>query len=153
MARKRWQPGSVIRKRLGDGWNYYARLMEFPWAAFYDHRTKQPEDDLDAITPRPVRFTIAVHKDLLAEKEWEPIGRRPLDGSLQRPRAQVIWGIDPQHPRIMDDHGAIRPATPKECEGLEPAAVWEPEHVADRLMDAFAGRPNRWLQAMLPHRD
>jgi hypothetical protein len=57
--------------------------------------------------------------------------------------------LDPDHYQIIDDEGNIRDATREETEGLEPAAVWEPEHIADRLEDHYAGRPNRWLKSML----
>jgi len=41
-----------------------------------------------------------------------------------------------------------RPASREECAGLEAAAVWEPEHVEDRLRDHFAGRPNKWVESL-----
>jgi len=141
----------VIRKKLGDGLLYYARLLEFPWAAFYRHRTSQPENDLAAIAKHDVLFTIAAHKDLLAKNQWEPIGTLPPDGSLHPPAAQAIWD-DADHCQIIDANGDMRPATPEECAGLEPAAVWEPEHIDDRLEDAFAGRKNHWLEEMIPKR-
>ena len=153
MAQQRWRAGVVIRKSLEDGWTYYARLLEFPWAVFYKHRTKTPSDDLAAITAHPVLFTIAAHKDLLAKNEWEVVGHLALDGSLTPPRAQAVWDLDdPDGCQIIDDQGEMRPATPEECEGLEPAAVWEPEHIADRLRDTFAGRRNHWLDEMRPPR-
>jgi len=151
MKKARWQPGSVIRKRLGDGWTYYARLLEFPWAAFYRHRTKDLVDDAAAIAGHEVLFMIAAHKDLLAPGEWESVGHLPLEAALHPPEAQAIWD-DAGHCRIIDSEGNMRPSTPEECEGLEPAAVWEPEHIADRLQDSFAGRENRWLRDMIPPR-
>jgi Immunity protein 26 len=151
VANNRWQAGAVIRKKLSDGSFYYACLLEFPWVAFYHHRSRLPEDDLVAITKRPVIFTIAAHKDLLAKDQWQTIGHVPVDGSLQPPAAQAIWD-DPDNCQIIDAEGDMRPATPEECAGLEPAAVWEPEHIDDRLRDAFAGRPNRWLDEMIPKR-
>jgi hypothetical protein len=151
MAASRWKPGAVIRKKLGV-WTYYARLLEFPWAAFYRYRTRAPVDDLDEIVANDVLFTLAAHKDLLARGQWESIGSRPLEKTLRRPKAQAIWD-DATHCRILDDKGRIRSATPDECKELEPAAVWEPEHVADRLRDAFAGRPDRWLQRMRSRRE
>lgn len=36
------------------------------------------------------------------------------------------------------------PATRAQCAGLERTAVWDPEHLEDRLRDHRAGRPNRW---------
>ena len=153
MKKTRWQTGLVIRARLGDGWTYYGRLLEFPWAAFYRHRTKAPVDDTSAIVGHDILFLIAVHKTLLAPGNWGPIGRVPLEPSLHPPDAQAIWDdLNPDACQIIDGDGNIRPATLKECEGLEPAAVWEPEHVADRLRDAFAGRQNRWLRDLIPPR-
>jgi hypothetical protein len=151
MKKMRWQPGSVVRKRLNDSWTYYARLLEFPWVAFYRYRTKEPFDDVAKIVGHEVLFTIAAHKDLLAPGEWETVGLVPLEPTLHPPGAQAIWD-DADHCQIIDRDGNIRPATPKECAGLEPAAVWEPEHIADRLQDAFAGRQNRWLRELIPRR-
>lgn len=149
MAIKRWQADTLIAKTLDDGWTYYARLLEFPWAAFYRHRTKGRSDALADIAGQPVLFTLAAHKDLVARNEWQPIGRVAPDPALGPPKAQAMWDDDGTC-HILDDKGVMRPATPAECRGLEPAAVWEPEHIADRLMDAFAGRPNPWLMQMLP---
>lgn len=149
MAEARWEPGTTIRKSLADGHTYYGRLLEFPWAVFYDHRTEQPEDDPAAIVDHAPLFTVAAHKDLLAEGEWEAIGVVPLDGSLQPPKEQFIQDdLDPDDCQIINDAGEIRPATREECEGLEAAAVWEPEHIDDRLVDHYAGRPNEWVESL-----
>jgi Immunity protein 26 len=154
MAPRRWMPGTVVRKQLGDGFTYYARLLNFPWAAFYDFRTDVATDDLGEITAHPALFTVAAHKDLLADGEWEPVGRLPLDGSLRPPREQFIQDpIDPSDCQIIDDQGNMRAATLEECEGLEAAAVWEPEHIGDRLMDHYAGRPNIWLEDLKLRRE
>ena len=145
MARQRWAPGSVIRTTTGGGQAYYGRLLEFPWAVFYDLRTEQPVDDLQAIVSAPAAFTVAAHKDLIAKDQWEVIGSVPLDGSLQPPAEQaVIDVLDPDRHRIIDADGEIRPATAEEVAGLEPAEVWDPEAVVDRLDDYFAGYPDRW---------
>jgi hypothetical protein len=153
MARQRWEPGTVIRKTLDDGTTYYGRLLEFPWAAFYDLRTDEPLDELERIVSHSVAFTVAAHKDLIAKGQWEPIGKLPLEDSLRPPAEQVMIDVlDPDHVQIIDAEGNIRDATAEEAEGLEPAAVWEPEHIVDRLDDHFAGVPNRWLEGMRPPR-
>lgn len=150
MAKQSWQPGAVIRKTI-NGQTFYGRLLKFPWAAFYDYRTAEPAGDLEEITSRPVLFTLAAHKSLVAPSEWEVVGRRALEETLGPPAAQrVIDILDPEHYQIIDDEGEIREATREEVEGLEPAAVWEPEHIADRLEDHYAGRSDRWLKSMLP---
>src|ERR1035437_4663747 len=90
MAKTQWKSGDVARKSISDGWTYYARILEFPWAVFYKHRTRQPDGDLNAITSNPVLFPLAVHKSFLAAGQWESIGNVPLDGSLAPPKAQAI---------------------------------------------------------------
>jgi hypothetical protein len=153
VAKKRWVAGNIVSKALDDGWTYYARLLEFPWAVFYRHRTKQATDDLAKVVASPVLFTIAAHKDLLANGEWNLAGHVRLDGALQPPHAQAVWDVvDSTRCKIIDDQGEMRTATLEECEDLEPAAVWEPEHIADRLKDTFAGRRNIWLDSMRPSR-
>jgi len=153
MAKKRWEHGNVVTKTLDDGWTYYARLLESPWVAFYRHRTKQTADDLAKVVASPVLFTIATHKDLVTNGAWKLAGHIPLDGSLEPPRAQAVWDMDdPTKCEIIDDQGDMRPATPEQCELLEPAAVWAPEHIDDRLKDTFAGRRNLWLDSLRPAR-
>jgi hypothetical protein len=143
-----------VRKRLADGYTYYGRLLNFPWAAFYDYRTEESHGNLAEITAHPVLFTVAAHKDLLTDDGWEPIGKLPLDGSLRPPREQFIQDpIDPNDCQIIDDQGNMRAATPEECEGLEAAAVWEPEHIADRLTDYYSGRANLWLEDLKLRRE
>lgn len=44
--------------------------------------------------------------------------------------------------------GGEEPASRQELEGLEVAAVWDPEHVEDRLRDHFSGRPNKWVESI-----
>jgi hypothetical protein len=149
MATTHWEPGTTIRRSLDDGYTYYGRLLEFPWAVFYDHRGEAPEDDPSAVVDHAPLFTVAAHKDLLAEGEWEGIGVVPLDGSLRPPKEQFIQDdLDPDDCQIINDEGEMRPATREECEGLEAAAVWEPEHLAERLVDHYAGRPNEWVESL-----
>jgi hypothetical protein len=149
MANVRWRAGAVISKALPDGWTYYGRLLEFPWVAFYKHRTKAASDDVEAVTGSQVLFTLAAHKDLTAPSEWRTIGQQPLEPSLGPPHAQAVWDDDGSC-QIIDAEGEMRAATPAECKGLEPAAVWEPDHIADRLQDTFAGRENPWLRNLMP---
>jgi hypothetical protein len=44
--------------------------------------------------------------------------------------------------------GGWAPATPKECVGLELAAVWAAEHIEERVRDHYQNRPNAHLAYM-----
>jgi hypothetical protein len=46
------------------------------------------------------------------------------------------------------EKGQIRPATKKECIGLEREAAWDPTHVEDRIRDYYAGRKNKWVESL-----
>ncbi len=149
---QRWKAGAVVRKTLDDDWTYYGRLLEKPWAAFYDFRTKEPVGELEEIVQHPVLFTVATPTRLLSPGKWggwEIIGSLPLGPELGPPQEQFIQDkLDPGQIRIIDAEGQIRDATFAEAEGLESAAVWDTTHIDDRLMDHFAGRPNKWLESM-----
>lgn len=57
--------------------------------------------------------------------------------------------IDPSQFSIYNpNNGEIIRATKEECSGLERSAVWEPEHVEDRLIDHFENRPNKWVESL-----
>jgi hypothetical protein len=138
MKRPRHTPGTFVRIGLGDGSFGYGRLLEAPYAAFYDHRTLEPSDDLDAIASKPVLFRQAVRL-----KDWEPIGSRPLEGAVAEPVVRFMQDVaDFRKCTIYDTAGHTRAATPEECVGLERAAVWDTHHIEQRLLDTFMGRPN-----------
>jgi hypothetical protein len=56
--------------------------------------------------------------------------------------------FNPRSCQIIDVEGNIRDVSPEECSGLERAAVWEAGHVAKRIHDHYAGRPNAHLESM-----
>jgi hypothetical protein len=145
MKNKAFSTGAFLAIRLNDGSFAYGRLLEFPFAAFYDFRSKWVISDLNEIAAKPLLFTLAVHESAL--DTWEIIGKLPLEDSLKRPVVQFMQDIlDHTRCRIVDSEGNERSAKPEECLGLERAAVWEAPHVERRLLDTFLDRPNRSVE-------
>ena len=145
MAREQHSPGAVVRLLLPDGSFGYGRLRELPYAAFYDFHTGELVSDLDEVVSKPVLFTVAVHESAL--DTWEIIGHRPLEDTLQQPVLQFMQDVaDYRKCWIVDSEGNKREARPEECIGLERVAVWEAQHVENRLLDTFMGRPNRSVE-------
>jgi hypothetical protein len=121
--------------------------LEFPYAAFYDLRTLAPLGDLEAIASRPILFRLAVHQTSL--DVWEIVGHQPLDEAMQQSFDRFMQSpADHSRCTIVDRAGHERPARPAECVRLERVAVWEPGHVADRLLDVFMQRPNKWVESL-----
>lgn len=139
--------GDILRIELPDGSKSYARVLGEASFAFYDGRfDKDPE--ISEILTLPIAFEIAVMKYAVTKGGWRIIGTAPLELYLQKVRPRFIQdALNVRHFQIYED-GEIRESSREECEGLERCAVWDPEHVEDRLADHYAGRPNKWLESM-----
>ena len=141
MGKQKHTSGVFVRIALADGSFGYGRLLESPYAAFYNHRTTSPDSELDRIASKPILFRIAVRH--LALDAWEFIGQRALEEHLTQPVVQFMQDLGNfRRCTIFDTAGNERAAEPQECVGLERAAVWEQASVEERLLDAFQGRPN-----------
>jgi hypothetical protein len=134
-----------LRIPLADGSFGYGRALELLFDAFYNYRTTSPDSDLDRIASKPILFRIAVKHP--HPKSWEPIGWRDIEERLTQPIVQFRMEAGPlRRCWIFDSLGNSREASPQECIGLEPAAVWESHGVEERLLDTFMGRPNDSLE-------
>jgi hypothetical protein len=141
MGGQKHKTGAFVRIALADRSFGYGRLLESPYAAFYNYRTPSPDVDLDRIASHPILFKTAVRQ--LALDAWEFIGQRALEEHLAQPLVRFRQDIgDFRRCTIFDTAGNRRAAEPQECVGLERAAVWEKEGIEERLLDAFQGRPN-----------
>jgi hypothetical protein len=155
-ARENRAAGRVVRIDLGDGRCAYGRQLLGPSVEFYDRLGKMGEAvDLLDVVASPVIFTISVMKYAFRRNGgWELLDVVPL---TDEERATVErWAnrdvISGALSIYWEDHATgtfgETPASVRECEGLEVAAVWDPQHVEDRLRDHFDGRPNRWVESM-----
>jgi hypothetical protein len=132
---------------LGDGTNIHAQALEEADFAFFDTRSIQ-SSDLKEITESPVLFRVAVHKSAFNTGRWLRIGKTEIRSDLSEPQSTFIQdSLNPNRFQIYTA-GEIKSATRDECEGLERCAVWEPEHVEDRIKDHFEGKPNKWVESL-----
>jgi len=155
-SRRNRCPGRVVRVDLGDGRCAYGRQLLSVQVEFYDY-VSEPDHAVDLldVVQLPVAFTTAVMNNAfrrngrwelldvvtLSRKEQASVYRHAQVDSISG-RLSVYW-VDPAA-----GTSGKTPATLAECLTLEPSAVWDPEHVEDRLRDHFAGRPNRWLESL-----
>lgn len=145
------KPGTFLAVPLADGSFGYGRVLASPYIAFYAHRTPSPIIDLDDLESRPVLFCQAVR---MRTGHWPVLGVRPLLGEVAKPVLRFMQDLaNPALCTIFDSVGHERAATPQDCVGLERAAVWDPHHIEERLLDGFEGRPNATelrLRVLLP---
>lgn len=132
MTRRKPKVGDVIQVELPTGRYAYGRVLRDASVAFYEATSDDPAQP--PIGSRTYRFVVGVYEDVLkspscpvvghdpsrdAEDDWPPpyCVRDPLTGAMQ-----------------IYQRGAMRRAEAAECEGLEPAAVWDLHHLVDRIM-------------------
>lgn len=134
---------------LGSGQFGYCRALTFPNAEFYDLRSDIVLD-ANKVVEAPVAFRIWVMKYAFTGRRWKRLG----NVSLRPTETGKIWWYFKDHDngeffRTRDGLEEI-PASWSEVQHLECAAVWDPEHIEDRLRDHFGGRPNKWVESLKP---
>jgi hypothetical protein len=149
--RIRRRPGDVLKISLGDGRHSYAQVGDEPLIVFFDGAfTDEPSPDV--VIGLPVLFRIWVHNDAVKRGLWPVIGNQPLapENSAEPYfyKQDAVTGALSLYHSSFADTGWERAASATDCNGLECAAVWEPEHVEDRLRDHYAGQPNRWVESL-----
>jgi hypothetical protein len=149
----RRREGQVVKIDLGAT-KSFARVLEEPLFAFYDREYDlENEPHIDDICSLPIAFKIWVMNYAITRGLWEVIGCKPLEVELNVPpkffKQDAISGkLSIYQPTHSLAPSSERPATFDEVKGLESAAVWDPQHVEDRLRDHFAHRPNRWVESL-----
>jgi immunity protein 26 of polymorphic toxin system len=148
MARQQWTNGAVVRIPLGPDAFGFGQMLESPEYAFFDFQSALAVS-VEAVVAHPILFRLWVMKTAHSGGRWTKIGTAPLSEAL---KMKVFrFNQDPIQPTQirLTIHGCDGPlVSPSECDGLERAAVWDAEHVEDRLRDHFAGRPNKWVESM-----
>lgn len=146
--RLRCAVGDVLRIPLGSEKFAFAWVLSTPLFAFFDYQQDgELSPAVDELVMQPIAFRIWVMDRAVGDGRWKRIGHAAVPSET----ALTPWFFK-QDPISRDlsltQTGAEEvPASPEECRGLERAAVWDPEHVEDRLRDHFAGMPNKWVQS------
>jgi len=148
MARQRRTIGAVVEIDLGDGYYSYARILDYAGFAFYDIHSSQRIGNIEHITGKPILFILAVYNDVVTSGHWVKIGSEPLHPLLKLLPLQFIQdALRPERFKLYyPNSGTIISASKEDCKGLERCAVWDANHVEERLRDHFAGRPCKWLK-------
>lgn len=149
--RVRRREGDILRINLGDGRHSYAQVAPEPLIVFFDgaYTADRP---MESVVRLPVLFRLWVMNHAMTRAAWPVIGHGAL--APENAAEPFFYKQDAISGRLSLYHSTFastnweRPASLTECQGLECAAVWEPEHVVDRLRDHFACRPNRWEESL-----
>ena len=146
--RQALKEGDTFRIDLGDGTHAYGRALRVPLFAFYEYVGKQ-EFPIDSILAMPTAFRIWVMKYAVTSGRWKKIGNSQLNIDILSEVS--FFKKDPLTKKYsIYREGCELSATARDVKDLDYAAVWDPEHVEERLRDYAANRPNRSVEAMKP---
>jgi len=131
MKKKKPKLGDVFAIPLPDDSYAFGRLHKEGRLAIYKERSS----DMSKI-PQATEydFFVCVYANLLTDGQWVVIGNIPFinENEAEGPPTYIKDALDGKY--FLYERGEMRPATEKECKGLEVAAVWDRLHVIDRLM-------------------
>ncbi|RQO64361.1 hypothetical protein DBR43_33045 [Pedobacter sp. KBW06] len=149
MGKQRRAIGDFLKINLSNGKIGYARVLKMASVAIYDFMTNDVAD-VSEIAQREVLFIVAVYDDVITSGRWQKIGKLPLEDKFEQLPVKFIQdALDPNSFELYDPNsGKIEKTQKNKCIGLERASVWEGEHVEERIVDYYLGRPNIWVEEM-----
>lgn len=150
-ATKKDQIGNIIRIKIDEDAYGFGRVVEGGFIEFYDVKLNGSQELENRLGDARVLFTLSVHKSWKKNENWEVVGNNP--NRISGIPYQFMQNLaNPQDIQLIDPNGGARKAAFEEVQGLERLAVWEDNHVEDRLRDHFAGKPNVWVEHLKPKR-
>ena len=146
-------PGTILEIDLGDGTRTFGLINEWLSIVFLDLRLRVGQEVSEAaVIAAPVIFVTDVYDYALKSGGWPTVGRIDL---AKKPMPLPIFymynrlkKVDPVTIITGSTAHEMRPGTIDECRDLEPLAVWEPEHIEERIRDHYADVPNIHYKAM-----
>ncbi|WBY08217.1 Imm26 family immunity protein [Sphingomonas sp. 7/4-4] len=152
LRRVKRKEGQVLKIKLQNGMFSLGISLKEPIISFFDRVYR--EDDLpQSVNNIPIAFSIMVMNSAITSGRWEVIYSSEIPDQLKSipkfcKKDQVTGELSIYHEIVELAPHYERPASLEECKELEVAAVWEAEHVEDRLLDHFLGKPNIWVDQL-----
>lgn len=150
--KKKASPGSLIQIDLGGGVFAYGQVIGKTQIAFFDYFGPALQNDkIQILDAQKVIFVLSVMDSAIKSGRWIVVGSTDLRAELKVPKKYFIQDAITKAFSVYDSFtGNISPARFSDISGLECAAVWEAEHVEDRLRDHRTGSRNIWVQQLSP---
>ncbi|WP_073288628.1 Imm26 family immunity protein [Hymenobacter psychrotolerans] len=140
--------GAVIEIDLRNGYYAYGKILAGADYGIYDSYTTQRIQSVKEVIGKPFIFIVAVNNYAINGRRWLKIGKDTSTATEQNHPLKFIQ--DPLKLERFELYdpvmGTIKPASKQDCAGLERCSVWAPEHVEERIVDYYAGRPNKYRQ-------
>lgn len=148
MRRQKITIGSVLEIPINGEYYIYAQILEKSNYAFFDFKFKEQLTDFNILNEKPILFIISIYSHIINKGEWLKVGKIDIREELEVLPMNFIQDVlNPNSFEFYNPNtGEIAPATKKEIIGLERAAVWDKNHVEDRIKDFYNKVPCVWLE-------
>jgi len=151
IKRQRIIEGSILEINIENQYFVYAQILKKGLGyAFFDFKSFEKLIDISILNKAKVIFIVMVYNDVITKGIWVKIGKLDIRDELKELPMQFIQ--DSQNPSNFEIYnpntGEISKATKEQCLGLECTAVWEANHVEDRIRDYFNSIPNIWVEQL-----
>ena len=150
--KEKWIKGKIFQIQLKDGSFGYCQLATLPFTNFLDYRTlKKDEYKIENILNSPILFKVPVFRYAINQGNWNCIGKKEVKAEDDiEPWFFKYDSLAKKFYLYKNSTSEEIPSTWEECKDLECAAIWEPHHVEERLLDYFEGRPSVRYEYLKP---
>lgn len=145
MAKQRITEGAILEINIDNQYYTYAQiLLKGLGYAFFDFKSENKLLDLSILLESKVLFIVMVYNDVITNGEWKKVGKLEIREDLRvQPMKFIQDALNPNKFRLYNPNtGEMIPTTKEECKGLEVAAIYEAEHIEERISDYYSGRVN-----------
>ena len=146
MKRQKITVGSILQIPIKD-YYCYAQILGKANYAFFDYKSSTPLTSFEILSNVNILFVISVYDDIITSGLWEKVGKSPIRESLRILPNKYIYHKNeiPEYELYNTETGEITPSSADEVKGLECCAVWDSNHVIDRIKSHYMGKPCIWL--------
>ena len=149
--RQRITEGSILEINIENQYFVYAQILkEGLGYAFFDFQSCERLLDFSILNEAKVLFIVLVYDNVITKGLWVKTGKLAIREELNELPMKFIQ--DSQNLNNFElynpNTGEISKATKEQCLELECAAVWEANHVEDRIRDYYNCKPNIWVEQL-----
>ena len=141
----RWKEGLFVKVLINQNTFSYARLLTFPLVIFYKGKFKE-EQTTKKIASLDILFKVWCHKSV--RSIMEKVEYKELEPKLKEPVKFYKKDLITKKLFIYENNKQY-PATREQIKNLECAAVWEKEHILERLNAELEGKESKYKKDLL----
>jgi len=149
MKKQRYDTDKIVRIMIDENQYSFGRTLMKPYVAFYDYKTNEKQANIGEIITKPIMFILCIYDYVITKGRWEIVADVPNSAiDVAIPLQFLQDAFPPYSCSLIDAQGNSISASIGECRRLERCAVWEPEHVEERIKDFYDGKKNIWAESL-----